>query len=76
MAIYECSGSVSVQGGDRLQCSVPWTTYTPPATSSTPVEITGELITRDAADALFSAVLALAAIIFIFRSLARLLRSF
>lgn len=74
MAIYECAGSVSVQGGNRLKCSVAWTEYTPPATQSGQLEITGELITRPAADALFSAVLGLWAIIFVFRALSRVLR--
>lgn len=74
MAIYECAGSVSVQGGNRLQCSVAWAEYTPPATQTGQVEITGELITRDAADALISAVLGIWALIFVFRAIARVLK--
>lgn len=72
MSLHECPGVVTALGNDRLQCTAPWTT---PAAVPAQIEITGELITRESADLLFAAVLGMWALIFVFRSLARLLRS-
>lgn len=71
---YSCDGSVSVVGNGAnqgLKCSTGWQTYTPPATQTNTLELTGQFVTLEQGRELMAALFLLFAVIAIYRALGR-----